>query len=267
MNNKYCYLTFLTNSKYIPGLIALIRSLKRVKSKYSLVVCIPAENISLMNAIEQNSIFRNIIIIRKPLITLPSSLKTFEHWKESFFKLTAASFVEYDRIVILDCDMLVCKNIDHLFDYPSCSAVQDVENINNPYEKSSRFNSGLLVLEPNMETYHKLCENISIVVQQRNSLDLAVGDQDVFNYTFNKWNLSTNCHLAEKYNIQWPCFPKYEKDGHILSKDAFIIHFIGPSKPWQDSKKAVFRTLTDLLLDGKHFRLMFLYCLYLWLCR
>lgn len=75
----------------------------------------------------------------------------------------------------------------------------------------------------------------------------------------NNWKFSYELHLDKKYNIFWTCFPQYEKDKYILSKDAYVIHFIGNRKPWSYSKKQIKKQLTDLLFDGKHFRLMFFY--------
>ena len=163
--------------------------------------------------------------------------------------------------------MLICKNLDHLFERPSGSAVQDVESIKAPYAESSRFNSGLFVLKPDMELFRKLLQNIVPTVCQRNAAGLMVGDQDVLNYTLCDWGSSKELWLDQKYNVLWPCLPTYEKDKHLMAKDVFVIHFIGWPKPWNRGKKENRRILLDLLLDGKHFRLARFYNLYLRFCK
>ncbi len=265
--DRYCYVTFVTKPDYLPGLFALVRSLKRVKSQYPLVVCIPNDNPALHERLKSNRLLQNAVICTRPMIELPDELKTFDHWKETFFKLSVASLVEYDKVVAVDCDMLICKNLDHLFERPSGSAVQDVENIKAPYAESFRFNSGLFVLKPDMELFAKLCRNIGSTVRRRNAAGLMVGDQDVLNDTLCDWGSSKELWLDQKYNVLWPCLPTYEKDKHLMAKDVFVIHFIGWPKPWKYSKKENRRILLDLLLDGKHFKLARFYKLYLRLCR
>lgn len=41
MKKDYIYLTALTNERYIPGVMALIRSLKEVGTKYDIAIMIP----------------------------------------------------------------------------------------------------------------------------------------------------------------------------------------------------------------------------------
>lgn len=251
----------------MPGLCALARAFKSVKAKYQLVICVPSDNKILYDEITGNKVFKNSTICKKNFIEIHQDCQTFDHWKDTFFKLQAASFIEYDKVIVVDCDMMICKNIDHLFNCPSGSAVEDIESLNTLYASSSKFNSGLFILKPDIKLFKKLCSNIAPVINQRNSQGLMVGDQDVFNYTLDNWKFSYELHLDKKYNIFWTCFPQYEKDKYILSKDAYVIHFIGNRKPWSYSKKQIRKQLTDLLFDGKHFRLMFFLLKYLHFCK
>ena len=70
----------------------------------------------------------------------------FPRFDKVFTKLRAWELVEFDKVVLLDADMVVLKTIDELFDRPELSAAPD-------FLLPDRFNSGTLVLEPSR---HKL---------------------------------------------------------------------------------------------------------------
>lgn len=69
---------------------------------------------------------------------------------DNFAKLRLWEFEEYDRIVFLDADTLVVRNIDRLFGYPEFSAAPNV------YESLAdfhRLNSGVFVAQPSRKTF------------------------------------------------------------------------------------------------------------------
>ncbi|KAK2758368.1 hypothetical protein FQN54_004218 [Arachnomyces sp. PD_36] len=107
--------TLITNAAYIPGLITLDYSLKKSGSKYPLVALytdtFPAEGHAALDA-------RGIPKKHVPYL-LPSVHKDYEEdsrFYDCWSKLTAFSLVDFERIVMLDSDMLVMKNMDELMD-------------------------------------------------------------------------------------------------------------------------------------------------------
>jgi alpha-N-acetylglucosamine transferase len=101
--------------KYLPGLLALDYSLKQHKSAYPLVALytdsFPAEGHSALDA--------RRIPKKHVKYLLPSVHKDFSkdpRFYDCWSKLTPFSLVEYERVVQLDSDMLVVRNMDELME-------------------------------------------------------------------------------------------------------------------------------------------------------
>ncbi|PGH15400.1 hypothetical protein AJ80_05584 [Polytolypa hystricis UAMH7299] len=112
---KKVWTTLITNTAYLSGLLTLDYSLKKVGSKYPLVALytdtFPAEGHAALDA-------RGIPRKHIPYL-LPSLHKDYSNdtrFYDCWSKLTPFSLVEYDRVVQLDSDMLVLRNMDELMD-------------------------------------------------------------------------------------------------------------------------------------------------------
>lgn len=111
------WVTLLTNDDYLPGVLALGTSIQILKSKYPLVVMVPSTlSINTTSILHQNG-----LILRKIDSIYPSSgVKTsyaFSQFTELWSKLRAWELIEYDESTFLDADMLVIKNMDHIFEF------------------------------------------------------------------------------------------------------------------------------------------------------
>lgn len=107
--------TLITNNAYLSGLLTLEYSLRKVGSKYPLVVLytdsFPADGHAALDA-------RGIKKQRVPYL-LPSVPKDFTNdprFYDCWSKLTPFSLTEYERVVQLDSDMVVFQNMDELMD-------------------------------------------------------------------------------------------------------------------------------------------------------
>lgn len=107
--------TLITNTAYLSGLLTLEYSLRKAGSKYPLVALytdtFPEEGHAALDA-------RGISKKRVPYL-LPSIPKDYTNdtrFYDCWSKLTPFSLVEYDRVVQLDSDMLVLKNMDELME-------------------------------------------------------------------------------------------------------------------------------------------------------
>lgn len=112
---KRVWTTLITNTKYLSGLLTLDYSLRKAGSSYPLVALytdtFPAEGLS---ALEQRG-----ILSRKIAYLLPSVPKEYANdprFYDCWSKLAPFSLTEYDRVVQLDSDMLVLKNMDELME-------------------------------------------------------------------------------------------------------------------------------------------------------
>ncbi|KAJ5095197.1 hypothetical protein N7532_007488 [Penicillium argentinense] len=107
--------TLITNTAYLSGLLTLDYSLKKVGSKYPLVVLytdsFPADGHKALDS-------RGIAKQHVPYL-LPKANKDFTNdmrFYDCWSKLTPFSLVKYDRVVQLDSDMVVLQNMDELMD-------------------------------------------------------------------------------------------------------------------------------------------------------
>ena len=116
--------TLITNTKYLSGLLTLDYSLKKHGSKYPLIALytdtFPAQG---HHALDIRQIPK-----KRVNYLLPSVHKDFSNdprFYDCWSKLTPFSLVEYDRVVQLDSDMLVMRNMDELMDIELDSSDSD----------------------------------------------------------------------------------------------------------------------------------------------
>ncbi|KAL1869438.1 hypothetical protein VTK73DRAFT_3142 [Phialemonium thermophilum] len=125
-DSRRVWTTLITNTAYLPGLLTLDFSLKRVGSAYPLVALytdtFPPEGHAALDA-------RGIPKQRIEYL-LPTKGKDYSNdprFYDCWSKLTPFSLTEYERVVQLDSDMLVLRNMDELMtlelDPPEVAAV------------------------------------------------------------------------------------------------------------------------------------------------
>ncbi|KAF2689263.1 glycosyltransferase family 8 protein [Lentithecium fluviatile CBS 122367] len=113
--SKKVWTSLITNTAYLSGLLTLDYSLKKHGTKYPLVALytdtFPPEGHA---ALEARGIPKQHV-----KYLLPKLSKDFSNdprFYDCWSKLTPFSLVEYDRVVQLDSDMLVLKNMDELME-------------------------------------------------------------------------------------------------------------------------------------------------------
>ncbi|RMZ89763.1 hypothetical protein DV736_g3011, partial [Chaetothyriales sp. CBS 134916] len=112
---KRVWTTLITNTKYLSGLLTLAYSLENAGSKYPLLALytesFPPEGHKALKS-------RKILAKEVPYL-LPSVSRDFTNdprFYDCWSKLAPFSLTEYDRVVQLDSDMLVLKNMDELME-------------------------------------------------------------------------------------------------------------------------------------------------------
>lgn len=235
---NYAYVTAITNKDYLPGLKVLAHNLKKLKTMYPLYVLIPNDKKEvLVPELEKFS----VNYLSKDYFSFSSDIESMNHyWKETFFKLHAASLTQFDKIILIDCDMLVRKNLDHLFDKNNFSACIGGSLKHAEYKD---LNSGLMVLEPCDELFNQLINSIPILSGR--ITDRPYGDQDVFIFVAKGWREKEYLHLPNEYNLFFEELKIFSKMRSY--KDIFIIHFIGKTKPWNFSYTEMIRFCLSLI--------------------
>ena len=117
---RHSWVTLLTRSSYLPGVIILAHSLASHKSMFPLVVLItPSLPASSVRSLELESELNPLLKIHpiEPLL-LPDSQKSAlvaSRFADTWTKLRAFELTSYDVCVFLDADITIYKNMDEIF--------------------------------------------------------------------------------------------------------------------------------------------------------
>ena len=251
----FAYVTLVTNTDYRLGALALARSLRGVGSEWPLVILATESAGSLAEHEAEGCLVervaqpvlsrefrdrheRSALHARVPYTK--GSKPAFHDPLDNFCKLSVWQLTRYRRVVFLDADTLVIKNIDKLFGYPEFSAAP---NLYETLADMHRLNSGVFVAAPSEETHAAMLERLDIpeVFWRRT-------DQTFLESYYPDWH-----GLPYTYNaLQYVYFnlPKMWRWSSIK-----VVHY-QYEKPWQENhpKADKLQPLIDLwhaVLDGK----------------
>ena len=243
----FAYVTLVTNADYRIGALALARSLRTVGSEWPLVV-LATESAGSLAELEREGCI--VLQVSRPPFTddfrrrheraalharapyTKGNKPVFHDPLDNFCKLSVWRLTRYERVVFLDADTLVIKNIDRLFGYPEFSAAP---NLYETLADMHRLNSGVFVAAPSTDTYAAMLDRLdeADVFWRRT-------DQTFFESYFQDWH-----GLPYTYNaLQYVYFnlPQMWRWSSIK-----VVHY-QYEKPWQeDHQKAdKLRPLIDL---------------------
>lgn len=260
--------TLITNTKYLPGLLTLEYSLRKVNSKYPLVVLYTDTfEEEGHKALDARGIFKKHIeyLLPKAHKDYTQDVRFYDCWS----KLQPFSLTQFERVVQLDSDMVVIQNMDELMEMPLNvdTAVFAASHacVCNPYNKPHYpsnwhkdncaytqykpfcdehtagpaataglgiCNGGLQVVDPSQESYDKIVNALENP-QMTDNYDFA--DQSLLSDVFEgRWY-----PLSYKYNAL-----KTLKSIHSsIWNDSEVknIHYILNPKPWDvrdDAKRS-----------------------------
>jgi alpha-N-acetylglucosamine transferase len=169
------YVTLLTNAGYLPGAVALANSLARTGTTADLVVlhtggvdpgalaplAARGARLARCGLLPTSDAF-NAAHSRQ----VQHALAPFTKGEKPAFHTPLDNFVKlrlwqlpYARVVFLDADTLVLRNIDRLFDYPEFSAAPNV------YESVAdfrRLNSGVFTARPSAATFEAMLARLDV---------------------------------------------------------------------------------------------------------
>lgn len=174
MASKHAYVTLVTNSDYAMAAVALVRSIILSGSEADIVVLYteavsqdvltPLDDLGaqlqrvshllMSQAFNQRHAKKNIHT-KSPF--LKGEKPQFHTPLDNFIKLRLWEMDEYDRVVFLDADTIVVRNIDKLFDYPEFSAAP---NVYETLADFHRLNSGVFVAKPSKHTYEAMLSEL-----------------------------------------------------------------------------------------------------------
>ncbi|XP_010263572.1 PREDICTED: UDP-glucuronate:xylan alpha-glucuronosyltransferase 2-like isoform X2 [Nelumbo nucifera] len=212
---REAYVTVLHSSEaYVCGAITLAQSIIRTGTKRDLVILLD-KSISqpMRDALEAAGWkIRLIKRIRNPRAE-KNSYNEYNYSKFRLWQLT-----DYDKIIFIDSDIVVLRNLDLVFHFPEMSATGNDGSI---------FNSGIMAIEPSKCTFRLLME------QRKEIVSYNGGDQGFLNEVFVWWHrLPRRVNFLKNFwaNTTAEASMKNQLFGADPPK-VYAIHFLG-LKPW-----------------------------------
>ncbi|CAH8251638.1 unnamed protein product [Arabidopsis lyrata] len=207
---RVAYVTLLHSSEvYVCGAIALAQSIRQSGSTKDMVLLHDDSitNSSLIGLRLAGWKLRRVERIRSPF----SKKRSYNEWNYS--KLRVWQVTDYDKLVFIDADFIIVKNIDYLFFYPQLSAAGN---------NKVMFNSGVMVLEPSACLFEDLMLK-SFKIGSYNG-----GDQGFLNEYFVWWHrLSKRLNTMKYFGDE----SRHDK-ARNLPENLEGIHYLG-LKPWR----------------------------------
>ena len=252
MTNAFVIL-FMGDPHYIHGVLATAYSLRKTETKHKIICMLTQDLFIYKELLEQ--IFDKVVIIQYLKFTHNTSLQTkkqydiYKKWKNvSYTKWQCLMLTDYKKICLLDADLIIQKNIDHLFDLnvpsgcwgnnwdseaPYYDAFEygdtiDPNQINKGIKNGYLVNGHCVVLPLTDNIYNRFKEfmNKQLYIKNRNCLAMydEVAIVKFMISEGNEWK-----QIGKKYNtVPWK--QSENKD------NSYILHYFNTPKPWQTNR-------------------------------
>ncbi|ORY14951.1 nucleotide-diphospho-sugar transferase [Clohesyomyces aquaticus] len=217
LEDVYC--TLLMSDSYLPGAAVLAHSLRDAGTKKKLAVLITLETLSADTITELKSLYDYVIPVEHVRNPNPANLYLMGRpdLAFAFTKIALWRQVQFRKIVYLDADVVALRSLDELFNLDAQFAA--APDIGWP----DAFNSGVMVLTPNMGDYWAL-QTMAATGDSFDGADQGLLNQYYEHRNWHRLSFAYNCTPNAQY--QWEPAYRYYK------RDISAVHFIGKDKPW-----------------------------------
>lgn len=212
---REAYATILHSAEfYVCGAIAVAQSIRLTGSKRDLVILVDAT----ISAEHRRGLkmagwkLKQIERIRNP----KAEREAYNEWNYSKFRLW--QLTDYDKIIFIDADLLILRNIDFLFSMPEITATGN---------NATLFNSGVMVIEPSNCTFQLLMDHINDIESYNG------GDQGYLNEIFTWWHRMPK-HMNFLKHFWSGDADEKELKTYLFGADPpvlYVLHYLG-LKPW-----------------------------------
>ncbi|TGO28778.1 hypothetical protein BPAE_0023g00430 [Botrytis paeoniae] len=218
------YATLLLTDTYLPGALVLAHSLRDAGTTKKIAVLVTVDSVTSESMTELQRNFDFVIPVDRVVNQSPANLDLMGRpdLHSTFTKITLWKQTQFRRIVYMDADMVALRAPDELFALPNpFSAAPDIG-------WPDIFNTGLMVLDPNMGDYYAL----EAMANRGISFDGA--DQGLLNMHFK----NTYNRLSFTYNVTPSAHYQYLPAFQHFQSSISAAHFIGSDKPWKVGRQA-----------------------------
>ncbi|XP_054799577.1 putative UDP-glucuronate:xylan alpha-glucuronosyltransferase 3 [Prosopis cineraria] len=214
--HREAYATILHSAHlYVCGAIVAAQSIRMAGSTRDLVILVD-ETISDYHRGGLEAAGWKIYTIKR-IRNPKAEPEAYNEWNYSKFRLW--QLTEYDKIIFIDADLLILRNIDFLFEMPEISAIGN---------NATLFNSGVMVIEPSHCTFQLLMDHINEIVSYNG------GDQGYLNEIFTWWHRIPKRMNFLKHFWEGDEEEKKEMKTRLFGADPpilYVLHYLG-NKPW-----------------------------------
>lgn len=232
--SPYAYVFYATQDTYACSVLVNIFILKTIfQTKHRLITILSAEvsqeyRISLTN-------LGAIIIEEEPIPLHPNSIAYYRGCllKLSAFKLHTR-IKDIQRVLILDADQLIIRNLDHLFNLP----LVPFQAPNAYWISESFLSSTLMLIEPSDKLWSLIYYEIQDIPSDQYDMDiinkvfqgtspLLPGAYSTLNSHWEDWNLPLWSEIRSTSETSVSSWDLYN-----LYLESYVIHFTAIGKPW-----------------------------------
>ena len=250
--SRFAYVTVMYgNNIYLAGALVLGFSLMKTNTKFDRVILVTPD-VSQEYKSYLQPVYTNIIDINYVDVSSEIFSEENTRFKDVFTKLECLNLEQYDKIILLDLDMIIVKNIDHLFVLDAPAAC--LKRFYYPYGKKipahmicrdnklvGSINAGLMLLKPDKEEWNSIKKDISNNTQINK---YKYPEQDYLSLRYcGKWT-----SITFNYNFQFGLTNRVKKYRYTID-NIYVIHYSSSYKPWNDLIEG--RIMTE---DEKEFK-------------
>eukprot|EP00438_Fugacium_kawagutii_P024258 Skav223119 [mRNA] locus=scaffold419:814285:816066:- [translate_table: standard] len=263
---RYAYLICLwgASSEYMVGAMVLGASIRKTGSKHDRVCLytedVPEEHIQRLSKLWSCRLMTHVDAATDKL-SFPDNEERFA---KVFTKLRGLGLTQYEKVLMMDIDLLVRSNIDDLFELPAPAALRRGMNEwgqcrhGQPVDGRSFFlgeeksmprwswgqgtgiNAGVMLWQPNQDVLDQMLAEVS----EPNHPEHVRGNGPEQDYLSRYWADSPWTYIAPQYNFQLhqmffalhPDRVQFAERANLLQNpdEVRVVHFSGKptAKPW-----------------------------------
>ncbi|KAM0605383.1 hypothetical protein ACHAP0_008085 [Verticillium nonalfalfae] len=220
--HQLVYATLLLSDSYLPGALVLAHSLRDAGTAHQLAVLVTLDTVSAEVITQLKTVYDHVIPVPRLRNERPANLYLMNRadLHSAFTKINLWKQTQFSKIVYIDADVVAYRAPDELFSIPHpFSAAPDIG-------WPDLFNSGVMVLTPNMGDYYAL------VAMAERGISFDGADQGLLNMHFgNNYN-----RISFTYNVTPSAHYQYLPAYRHFQSSINMVHFIGSDKPWSKGR-------------------------------
>ena len=236
--SRYAYSQYATNSAYLCNAVMIFESLSRLGSKADRILLYPQEwDLDISDTSDRDS---QLLVKARDwyhvkLIPVDIGKPDDDAWNSSFAKFLSWGQTQYDRVLHLDSDVTLLKNLDELFLLPSAPVAMLRAYWQLPTQH--KLTSLLILLEPSEPEYQRLMTASRPDHRPKGEYDMEILNRfysdSALVLPHRQYGLITGeFRTTDHSNYLGNYFEKWNPD--LIFREASLVHFSDwpLPKPW-----------------------------------